>query len=115
VILGFLNDDPRDPIILGYLHSKDKNKSPLPINANSVEYGIVTKEKQQLIFDDTNKKITLCATASAGPKTIVLNDGGAIEIKDEISNSIKMDASGITIQAAPGKNVVIKGTFVNIN
>jgi Rhs element Vgr protein len=37
VILGFLNDDPREPIILGYVHSKDNNKSPLPETKGNLE------------------------------------------------------------------------------
>lgn len=115
VILGFLNDDPREAIILGYLHSKDNKKSPIPETENGLEYGFVTKEKLKLIFDDTNKKMTLSVPAGAAKKTIIINDGGAIELKDENLNSIKMDSSGITIQAGTGKNVIIKGTQVLIN
>lgn len=115
VILGFLNDDPREAVVLGYLHSKDKNKSPLPETEGGLEYGIVTKEKLKLVFDDTNKKITISAKTSSGEKTITLNDqSGALEMKDEHSNSIKMDSSGITISAGTG-NVIIKGTQVMIN
>jgi Rhs element Vgr protein len=111
VILGFLNDDPREAVILGYVHSKDTNKSPLPETEGNLEYGFVTKEKVKLIFDDTNKRMTLIA----GEKSIILNnDSSAIELKDENSNSIKMDSSGITIQAGSG-NVTIKGTQVMIN
>jgi len=110
-VLGFLNDDPREAVILGCLHSKDTNKSPLPETEGNLEYGFVSKEKLKLVFDDTNKRITL----STGDKTITLNDdSGAVELKDENSNSIKMDSSGITIQAGSG-NVTIKGTQVMIN
>ncbi len=116
VVLGFLNDDPREAIILGYLHSKDTNKSPFTDTSDSVrEFGIWTKEKLKIILDDTNKKLTLSAPVGEQAKTIILNDSGAIEIKDENMNSIKMDSSGITIQAGAGKNVVIKGTMVQIN
>ncbi len=115
VVLGFLNDDPREAVILGCLHSKDTNKSPLPENANGEEYGFVTKEKVKLIFDDTNKRMTLSVKTASGEKTIILNDdSNAMELKDENSNSIKMDASGITIEAGSG-NVTIKGTQVLIN
>ena len=115
VILGFLNDDPREPIVLGYLHSKDKNKSPLPATQGNVEYGVVTKEGMKLVFDDTNKKVTISAKTSTGEKTITLNDAsGAMELKDENNNSIKMDTSGITIESASG-NVTIKGAMVMIN
>jgi len=115
VVLGFLNDDPREPVILGYLHSKDSKQSPLPEQDGMLQYGFVTKEKNKLIFDDTNKRITLSVNAAAGEKTIILNnEAGAIEIKDENQNTIKMDASGITIQSGMG-NVIIKGLQVMIN
>ncbi len=115
VILGFLNDDPREAIIMGYLHSKDTNKSPLPETEGMLEYGFVTKEKMKLIFDDSNKRITLSAKTASGEKTVVLNnDSGALELKDENSNTIKMDSTGITIQSDSGI-VTIKGTQVLIN
>jgi len=114
VVLGFLTDDPREASVLGYLHSKDSKKSPLPEQENTLQYGVVTKEKMKLIFDDTNKRITLLATTASGTKSIIMNnDSGAFEMKDENQNTIKMDASGITIQSS--KKVVIKGTQVLIN
>ena len=113
VVLGFLNDDPREAIILGYLHSKDAHK--WPFEESEKNYGIVTKEGLKLLFDETNKKITLLAPSGSGEKTIIINDSGSMEMKDENQNSIKMDTSGITIQAGSGKNVTIKGTQVLIN
>jgi len=112
VILGFLNDDPREAIILGYLHSKDAHKWPFP--EADKNFGIVTKAGLKLVMDETNKKITLTATTASGEQTIVMNDSGSMELKDDHQNSIKMDSSGITIQSSTG-NVVIKGTMVQIN
>ncbi len=110
VILGFLNDDPREPIVLGCMHSKDKKA--LPFRENE-EFGVITKEKVKVLLDDTNKKLTLSVTTGSGDKTIILNDSGAMELKDEYGNSIKMEQSGITIQASA--NVTIKGAQVLIN
>lgn len=112
VILGFLNDDPREAIILGYLHSKDAHKWPFP--EADKNFGFVTKAGLKMVLDETNKKITITAPTSSGEHTIVLNDSGAMELKDDHQNSIKMDSSGITIQAGTG-NVTIKGTMVKIN
>lgn len=115
VVIGFLNDDPREAIILGCLHSKDKHQSPLPEQQGATQHGIVTKEGIKLVFDDTNKRLTLRVPAGAGEKTLVINNAsGAFEMKDENQNSIKMDSQGITIQAGTG-NVVIRGTMVRIN
>ncbi len=114
VVLGFLNDDPREAIVLGYLHSNDSKPSPLPEEDGLLQYGFVTKEGMKLIFDDTNKCISLVATTPTGEKSIIMNDdSGAFIMEDENGNTIKMDASGITIQSS--KNVVIKGSQVMIN
>jgi Rhs element Vgr protein len=116
VVLGFLNDDPRDPIVLGYLHSKSTNEAPLPEQQGSLESGFVTKEGIKLVFDDTNKRLTLLVPMVSGDKSVILNStAGAIEMKDENQNSIKMDSTGITIQAGPGKLVIINGQVVKIN
>ncbi len=117
VVLGFLNDDPREPVILGYLHSKDKHKSPFADTSDSSQvFGIVTKQKLKIEFDDTNKKMTLFVPVSGeNGKKIVLDANGSIELKDELENSIKMGTDGITIKAGTGKNVTIKGTQVLIN
>jgi len=115
VVLGFMSDDPREPIILGYLHSKDNKKSPLPEQDGMEQYGIVTKEGIKLVFDDTNKRVTVLVPTASGEKSLIMNDdAGAIELKDENQNSFKMDAQGITIQSGAGI-VTIKGTQVMIN
>jgi Rhs element Vgr protein len=113
VVLGFLNDDPRDAIIIGYLHSKDKKAIPFA-DANAQEYGFVTKDGMKLSFDDKNKRVTLLAKTDTGEKSITLNNSSkAIELKDENGNSIIMDATGITIKA--DKIITIKGQTVMIN
>jgi len=115
VVLGFLNDDPREPVILGYLHSSSSKQSPLPVDSGAEQYGFVSKQGIKLIFDDTNTRLTLSVTTPMGEKSIILNDSsGAFAMTDENQNSIKMDPSGITIQAGSGM-VTIKGTTVMIN
>ena len=87
----------------------------MPADEGKEQYGFVTNKKMKLIFDDSNKRVTIVATTASGEeKSIVMNDdSNAFIMTDENQNTIKMDASGITIQAA--KNVVIKGATVMIN
>ncbi len=114
VVLGFLADDPREPIILGYMHSKSSHRSPLPEEPGKEQYGFVTKAGLKLVFDDSNKRMTLAVPSGAGKKTVTINDSsGALELKDENQNTIKLDSQGITIQSA--KTVTIKGSQVKIN
>ncbi len=114
VVLGFLSDDPSQAIVLGCLHSKDSKQSPLPEQSGTLQSGFVTKEGIKLVFDDTNKRMTMKVPTASGEKSIVLNsDAGALEITDENNNSFKMDAQGITIQSTG--IVTIKGSQVLVN
>jgi Rhs element Vgr protein len=94
VIVGFLNDDPRYPVVLGCLYdNKNKPKESLTA-ANSVK-AILSKEKLTLKFDDKDKVITL---ETPGKNQIVISDKGkSITIKDQNGNSIVASASGIAL------------------
>ena len=114
VVLGFLNDDPRDAIILGCLHSKDKNASPLSAEKTNLEYGVITKQKQKLVINESKKMITIVASPESGEKTIILNDSDAIVMKDNYGNLIKMEKTGITIES--NGEIIINGKkMVKIN
>lgn len=103
VILGFLNDDPREPVILGALHNK-VNKPPLPPSKDNFQRGIVTKEKLKVIFDDKEKSIRL-ETPNTN-RIILIDEDGAIYIEDENNNKFKMNSDGIQISS--DKNIAIK-------
>lgn len=116
VIVGFLNDDPRDAVILGMLHSRAKPPpESLPPKDTNHQKGIVSRSGMKVVFDDEKKILTIAVPASTGEKSIIINsDSGSIEMKDEFKNTIKMDKSGITIDSP--KIVTIKGKIsVNIN
>lgn len=103
VIVGFINDDPRDAVILGMLNS---SANPAPIIAKDVnhEKGFTTRSKMHLQFNDDTKTITI--DTPAGNSIKIDEQGMKIEIKDQNSNKITMDASGIKLESP--KNVEIK-------
>lgn len=103
VIVGFVNDDPRDAIVLGMLHSSAK---PAPITAqdDNDEKGFTTRSDMHLLFNDKTKTITI--DTPAGNKIILDEEGTKIEITDQNDNSITMDPAGIKIESQ--KNIEIK-------
>jgi uncharacterized protein involved in type VI secretion and phage assembly len=103
VIVGFINDDPRDAVVLGMLNSSAK---PAPLNAQDVnhEKGFTTRSKMHLLFNDDKKTITI--DTPAGNSITIDEQGMKIQIKDQNSNTITMDTSGIKIESP--KNVEIK-------
>lgn len=116
VIIGFLNDDPRYPVILGSLYSSP-NKKPsngFEPNGKNAKKGIVSKSGISVEFDDENKTWTV---STPNKNTIIISDRDkSITIKDESQNSVVMSQSGIamtspkSITIAADEKVIIKGT-----
>lgn len=98
VIVGFINDDPRDAVILGMLHSSAK---PAPITAQDVnhEKGFVTRSGMRLLFHDETKTITI--DTPAGNSIVIDEDTTSITIKDQNDNSVLLDPAGIEVKS-PG-------------
>jgi Rhs element Vgr protein len=99
VILGFLNEDPRYPVILGSLYSNpQKNPSVglAPNESNSTK-AIVSKSGISIVFDDENKIWTV---ATPNKNTIIISDKDQmITIRDENQNSIVMSGHGIDLKS----------------
>lgn len=116
VIVGFLNEDPRYPIILGSLYSNEKKK-PFdglePNEQNSVK-AIVSKSGMRVTFDDENKVFTI--TTPNKNEFILSDTEQEITIKDQNSNSIVMSGSGIQIKSPKdisieaSKHLMLKGS-----
>ena len=58
VILAFLDNDPRNPVILGSLYS-GKRQPPVPMDKENNIKKILTREGMELGFDEKNKAILL--------------------------------------------------------
>ena len=105
VIVGFMNDDPRYPIVLGMLNSSAK---PAPIKAKDTnhEKGFVTRSKMKFIFNDEKKTITL--ETPKGKKVEINEDNDSISVSDDHQNEIFLKSDGITIKS--GGNISFKAT-----
>ncbi len=118
VILGFLNNDPSHPVVLGSVYSS-KNKPPYDLSADNYTKAIVTQSKLTVEFDDENKVITLMTPG--GNKILISDKDKSILISDQNSNKIELSGSGIVLDSAKDikisskANVSIEGTTgVNI-
>lgn len=111
VIIGFINDDPRDAVVLGMLHSSAK---PAPIKAKDVnhEKGFTTRSKMHVHFNDDTKTITI--DTPAGNSIILDESGTTIKIKDQNNNKITLDAKGISVQS-PMQIEVKAGTILSLS
>lgn len=132
VLIGFLNDDPRFPIVLGSLYSKSQNKVPTDMeladaNTNKI---IKTRGGMKIAFfenfaegrtkdEDTEveKKITIETSGdeSKGHRIILTEEAdgkkGTIKIEnknEEVTNFILLDENGISISSSEGKDIIIE-------
>lgn len=105
VIVGFLNDDPRHPVILGMCHSSAK-PAPEPAKDDNHHKGYVSREKLKLTFDDEKKIIGM--ETPAGNKLILSEDAKGITLEDQNGNKITLDDSGIKIESR--KDLILKAS-----
>jgi Rhs element Vgr protein len=108
VVVGFFDDDPRAPVILGMLHSS-KNKSPYTPEQKNAFKAIVSKSKLKIEIDDDKKILTI--TTPGNNKMIFSDDAKSITIADQNNNSIKMESGGITIDSAKDITISAKGNI----
>jgi Rhs element Vgr protein len=114
VIVGFINDDPRYPVILGSLYSKGvKPFAELKPNNKNSHKAIVSKSELRMVFNDEDKILTL---TTPGKNLIEFSDKDKkITISDQNKNTIVMSNAGIELKSAgtisidAGKKVTIKG------
>jgi Rhs element Vgr protein len=97
VIVGFINDDPRDAIVLGMLHSSKLN-APVPPADDNHEKGLVSRSKMRQWLDDD--KIIMTFDTPAGNKIEINEDTTSITVEDQNGNKIVLNDSGIEINSA---------------
>lgn len=96
-VVGFVNEDPRDPIVLGLLYNKDTAAIPFA-HDTFLKKGIKTKEGSILEFDDEKKSIHL--TTPGGNQVMLNDEDGEIYLEDANGNKITLSADGIAIESA---------------
>ncbi len=119
VVIGFMNEDPQNPVILGMLYSK-KIKPPLTPEKKNSKKAIITKNKLTILFNEEDKSIEISTPAKN--KVILDDKKGEILFSDKNKNTILMSKAGIEITSAKdvkitagsiGK-VLVKGSAIEM-
>jgi Rhs element Vgr protein len=113
VVVGFLNEDPRFPVVLGSLYNST-NTPPETISAENPKKAFYSKSLLKIEFDDKDKILTLL---TPGGNSIIISDKDkGLTIKDLNGSQIKTSSSGIEITSdfnitiKSGQKVAINGT-----
>lgn len=108
VVVGFFNNDPCRPVILGSLYSS-KFTPPYSLTAENYTKAIVTKTKMKIEFNEEKKIITI---VTPGKNKIEINDEGkSIELSDQNKNKVTLDSKGITLDSAKDITLKAKGNI----
>lgn len=106
VVLGYLNDDPTHPVILGSLYSS-KHAPPYTLTAENNTKAIVTRSKAKIEFDDDKKIITV--QTPANNKIVLSDDGKSILLQDQNNNKVELSANGIVLDSPKDIKISAKG------
>ena len=102
VVLGYLNDDPSNPVILGSLYSSSRTP-PYDLTAENNTKAIVTRSKLKVIFDEDKKVVTIVTPADN--QIIVSDDAKSITLQDQNGNKAQLSPDGILLDSP--KDIVI--------
>lgn len=106
VILGFINGDPSQPVILGMMNSSALPAALTPSTSND-QKGFTTRTGMQLLFDDGQDSVTI---TTPGGRQFTLNDnGGSVQLTDG-SNTLSFSSSGVTLQSSGSLTLQAQGS-----
>jgi Rhs element Vgr protein len=103
VILGFFNNDPSCPVILGSLYSS-KHVPPYELTAENNFKALVTRSQLKMEFDD-DKKVITCITPGNN-KIVISDEGKSILLQDQNDNKVELSPGGILLDSP--KDITIK-------
>lgn len=110
VVLGFVNDDPNNPVILGSFNSSNL-PSAIAASDDNNEKGWVTRSGIELMINDDEKSVSM--KLPSGKELLLSDDADEISLTDDHQNSILMNGDGITLES--GKDIILKTSAGDIN
>lgn len=96
VIIGFLNDDPHHPVVLGMVHSS-AHLPPEDAADNNHIKAYYSRTGMRIRFDDENTVVTI--DTPAGNIITLDDDAGTITLTDSNGNGVQMSSAGIEIES----------------
>jgi uncharacterized protein involved in type VI secretion and phage assembly len=114
VLVVFEAGDPRRPYVIGGLwNGSDAPPESMDGGGNNFKKVLRSRNGVKITLDDQDGQEQFIAETPGGQKVTLKDGPGSIEIADSNGNSIKMEASGITINASAV--VTINASSLNVS
>src|SRR5581483_8984482 len=114
VLVLFEGGDPRRPYVVGALwNGSDTPPESMDGAGNNYRKVLRSRNGVKITLDDTDGQ-EQCIVETPGGQKVTLTDGpGVVEIVDSNGNSVKLETSGITVNAAA--KVTISASTVEVS
>ncbi|MFN7937162.1 MAG: phage baseplate assembly protein V [Bryobacteraceae bacterium] len=114
VIIVFLSGNPRHPCVVGACwNGHDAPPQSMDAAGNNYVKQIRSRNGVSVTLDDQDGQEKLVLETPGGQKLTLKDGPGAIELEDSNGNSIKMEASGLTLRASA--KVTIEASTMDVN
>lgn len=101
VLVGFEAGDARRPYVVGALwNGSDKPPATMDGSGRNAKKVLRSRNGVVITLDDTDGQETLTLETPGGQKVTLKDGPGSIEAQDSNGNSLKMEASGITVTSS---------------
>jgi uncharacterized protein involved in type VI secretion and phage assembly len=121
VLVAFEGGDPRRPYVLGGLwNGKDSPPQSMDGSGQNNMKVLRSRNGVKITLDDTSGQEN-CIVETPGGQKITLHDGpGSVEVVDSNGNSVKLQSSGVTVNATAKVTVTasmleISASMVTVN
>lgn len=121
VLVIFLGGDPRNPCVIGsFWNGQDSPPQSMDSAGSNNVKKLRSRNGVAITLDDTQGSESLTLETPGGQKIVMQDGPGSILIQDSNGNSVKLDTSGITINAAAQVSVTasqaeVSASMVNVN
>lgn len=106
VVVGFIHDDPNQPVILGSVNSS-AHPSPITPSDDNHEKGLITRGEIKFMINDDHPSVLI--EMPSGKKISVNDDDGEITISDDHGNTVLMSSDGISLESSADITVKASG------
>jgi uncharacterized protein involved in type VI secretion and phage assembly len=101
VLVGFEAGDPRRPFVVGALwNGADRPPANMDRAGKNPLKVLRSRNGVKITLDDTDGQETLVLETPGGQKVTLKDGPGSIEVQDSNGNTLKMEASGITVTSS---------------